>query len=289
MFSMLQSLTNALNLSQSLNLGLQKLVDSQMSKLGEFLEKNSTLVSSVLPLTHTAHSYHIRSFLSENKILASPCDIYKGENLSYFFVGRPSYKVEIPKNAEFWELPCCFVVDFRSVTKPKRIFPFDSGGHHKGLMPSHISMMPAEEFEVSKVSRPVEKLIGTFFGTPSNYFNFKGRRTDTFLSEQQISPLDAEISSLHKLSLSGADQQFDDRNFAIELQSAEDVHLTAENVLAVVCPSPYLDDGHFVDHVESVWKAEILSYDLYPINAQAYVHAIYERVGTYLKANGYVG
>jgi hypothetical protein len=84
-----------------------------MSTFSEFLLRNTVRVSSVLPLVHTTPAFHLEKMWQSNQIVANPCDVFEGEDLSYFFVGRPAYKYKNDgSEAEDWELPCCFVFEF---------------------------------------------------------------------------------------------------------------------------------------------------------------------------------
>ena len=58
----------------------------------------------------------------------------------------------------------------------------------------------------------------------------------------------------------------DDRRLCIEIQSSANVALTTNKVLAVICPSIYFDNAAFRKHVETVWNAEPISYNLLPLN-----------------------
>lgn len=260
-----------------------------MSALRDFLSRNSTPVAEALPLTHTTYAYHVRKFMSTNKIITSPCSVFAGESLSYFFVGRPSYKPVTSNQSEFWELPVTFVVDFTSVPLPHRVYPFDSGGHVSKRTPGYISMMPLDEFEVADVPQSPQKIIGAFFGNARNYFSFKGRSEKGFIRDNELSPLDAEIHALHKLSIMQPGKKFDDRQFSIEIQADHDVGLSPKFVKAVICPIIYMDDDKFVSHVEKIWGAQILTYDLYPLNSEYYTYGIYDRLKTFLDENGYLG
>ena len=171
-----------------------------MSLLRNFLQRNVIPISEPLPLTHTTKAYYLRKILQDNEIKCQPCDVFAGEKLAYCFVGRPAYKYSISQDSEYWNLPLSFVLEFDSLASPKRVFPFDSGGHSQGLTPSFISVMPLEEFEVSADPQAPQKLIGAFFETTQRYFRFKGRPSGDFYREFSLGPLDAEIHALHKLS-----------------------------------------------------------------------------------------
>lgn len=259
-----------------------------MSLLETFLQRNAIDPSESLPLTHTTQSYHLRKLIEKNQIICQQCDVFTPERLTYYFVGRPAYKYKLSENAEYWNLPMSFVINYDSIGLPKRVFPFDSGGHSRKLTPEYLSIMPLKEFEVSGATQAAQKLIGAFFETTRNYFDFKGRPTSKFNDEFALGPLDAEIHALHKLSLEKGTKSFDDRNFTIELQTDKNTPLTPKSVLAVVLPINYLDDPNIVHHIEKNWQAQILSYDLYPLNPNMYYYAIYDKIHNFMKSNSFI-
>ncbi len=257
-----------------------------MNRITKFLNGNTAIDGGLLPLVHSTRAYHIRSLMNANRIQATKCDVFTKDRLTYFFVGRPAYKYTLTENAEFWEFPVCFILDYGAIPNVKRIFPFDSGGFAKRLLPSYMHMMNLDDFELSECSNAVGKVIGTFFGSSRNYFDFRGRKDQDFSQAHSLSPLDAEVLGLHRLSLSGSTKSFDDRNLTIEIQSDQDVPLAPGKVLAVIAPIVYFDDATFLDHVEKVWGAQALSYQLYPINPAYHYAAIYDRVAHFYQKMG---
>jgi hypothetical protein len=257
-----------------------------MSVLFEFLQKNQIERSESLPLVHTTRAHHLRSILKTGKIVTSPCDVFVGENLNYFFVGRPAYKFPLDNTAEFWELPVCFVLDYRCALNRQRVFPFDSGGFANRRLPQYLTSHDIASFEVSSDPDADKKIIGTFFGTAHNYYKFNPRRDLDVLRKHDVSMLDSEIFSLHKLSIS-RDKDFDDRYFSIEVQSTEDVDLSGNNLLAAIVPSPYLDDPDFLDLATEVWQCELLAYDIYPLRPETYYFGIYSLVESLLRDKGF--
>lgn len=258
-----------------------------MSILFDFLQKNTIAKSESLPLVHTTRARHLRKILSQGKIEASECDVFKGENLNYFFVGRPSFKFSLDADAEYWQLPICFVMSFSFKPIAKRLFPFDSGGFVGGKVPKFIADMALEDFDVSLDAEAPEKIIGTFFGGGRAYFRLKPRKNDQFLDNHDLSMLEAEILALHKLS-SYRNSDFDDRQFSIEYQTEGDVYLRENKVEALIVPSPYLDDDSFWDQATNVLGCEILAYDCYPLNPSTYYYGIYSRVESFLFSKGYL-
>lgn len=260
-----------------------------MPTFSDFLLKNTVKMGGVLPLVHTTRAYHLRKLAAVDKIEARPCDVFAGENLSYFFVGRPAYKYRSDDSeAEYWELPCCFIFEFGSVRNVKRIFPFDSGAFASRLYPPYLNSMELDAFEASSAPDAASRIIGAFFGDASSYFQFKRNGALEFESEFGLGVFDAEIKALHRLSREKSPATFDDRRFSIEVQTPEAIDLELVNPLAVIAPAIYFGDEKFREHVENVWKSAPIGYPVYTLSSNQYFYAIYERVHEYFKLMGYL-
>ncbi len=120
-----------------------------MSVLSRFLQRNQITKASPLPLVHTTDSYYLKEIVDSGRIRAQRCNVFVGENLSYFFVGRAAYKRDLLQEAEYWELPTCLVFSF-FVDGAKRIFPLDSGAFVAKRYPNFINMMNLADFEVAE-------------------------------------------------------------------------------------------------------------------------------------------
>jgi hypothetical protein len=260
-----------------------------LSVISDFLLRNTVKPAGTLPLLHSTRSYHLKKIKADNKLLATECTVFKPDKLNYFFVGRPAYKYESDSSeAERWELPCCFIFDFASITNIKRVFPFDSGAHKKSLYPSFISQMPTDNFEASAAPDAPSRIIGAFFGDTKSYFHLNAKEKTPFFSEFSPGAFDAELEALHRLSSEKSPKTFDDRRFTIELQSTSDVDLTVNNPLAVIAPSPYFQDNAFLDHVQQKWKALPIPYTMYRLSVAQYYSDIYRLVDEFLQTKGFL-
>ena len=94
--------------------------------------------------------------MSTGRIEPSACKFFAGEKLSYFFVGRPAFKRSIDREPDYWELPICFIVDYRSIRR-KRVFPFDLGAFKNGDYPSFISIMELTTSRWNATMRPLKR------------------------------------------------------------------------------------------------------------------------------------
>lgn len=255
----------------------------------DFLTRNSVRPSGSLPLVHTTKSYHVREIVASGKLVATTCDVFTTDKLNYFFAGRPAYKYAASDgDSPHWELPCCFIFDFKAIGPIKRVFPFDSGAFSKGLYPSYITMMNRDDFDVSSVPDATERIIGAFFGSPSDYMKLNARSVGSFNSDFDVDVLDAEVSAVHRLSNEKSANSFDDRRLTVEVQTDADVELSVTRPLAVIAPNEYFDNKAVLKVVESDWGAQPLGYDITPLNVRQYYSQIYSIANIFYKDEGLI-
>jgi hypothetical protein len=255
-----------------------------MGALAEFLKRNQITRSNPLPLVHTTESYHVKKIVASGTIKASRCNVFRGENLSYFFVGRAAYKRDLHQEAEYWELPTCLVFSFFA-DGVKRIYPFDSGAFKLRRYPNFVNMMDVADFEVGQDPEAPHKIIGTFFGTARNYYRLAARPREQFESRFDVEVLDEEMKALHKLILT-KDNKADDRRFAIEMQFDHDIDLHARKPILAILPETYLEDDAYMKKIEDL-GAEVLTYPVYPLRKGFYYYAIYEKLDHFYASRGH--
>ena len=100
--------------------------------------------------------------------------------------------------------------------------------------------------------------------------------------------LDEEIKALHKL-IEFKDSKLDDRRFSIEVQTAEDVLLNKENLIAAIIPESYLADDRVIEFFEDRPEVVLDTYPLYPLKKDYYYYAIYEKVENIMRRGGFFG
>jgi hypothetical protein len=254
----------------------------EMANFVEFLKRNTVKKAGVLPLVHTTRAQHLRKVMQSDRIVAGPCDVFKGLNLNYFFVGRPAFKRDINDEAEYWQLPSCFIFEFSAI-KFQRVFPFDTGGFARKLYPDYIREYELADFEASSVPDAPARIIGAFFGTASRYWNLNAKDKAAFETEFSLDVFDDPIRALHKLSTDSTRIECDDRRFVVEAQSTNDIDLKVVKPLAVVAPSSYFDNLEFRNKVTQEWRAVPLDYALHPLSVNQYYGIIYERVFQFYK------
>lgn len=249
----------------------------------DFLRKNSVVASSPLPLVHSTPSYRLESIISSDQIVPTICDVFETP-LTYFFVGRPAYKVaNSDGEAEYWELPSCFIFEYSMVSSPDKVFPFDSGALHKGRMPSYINVMKRDEFDVHDVVDAPTKIIGAYFPNLAAYMKGQPKDTGTFQKEFTLGVFEAEAKAVHRLSLEKHISRVDDRRLSVEISTSETFDLRVSRPLAVIAPDEYFADEPFTKKVTSEWGAVPISYPLSSLSTSEYYALIYDRIESFYR------
>lgn len=252
--------------------------------LSDFLLGYKTNFSSQLPLAHTTEADNIWGMLANNKIETVACDTFTGENLAYFFHGRPAYRKFYVKPQE-WQLPIVLVLKSTCLLNIKRIFPFDSGAFHSGRYPEYISNFDNDGYELSNIEKSIDLIVDLFFDTDENYFAGKPQPTNEFRHKRRLTARHSEISALCSL-YNREDSDADDRSIAIEIQTDEGVDI-ADAILGVVLPRPYFDDSTLKERFQNS-DIVIKHYDVYPLNTEAYMLMIYTEVKNIYKKLGLI-
>lgn len=145
-------------------------------------------------------------------------------------------------------------------------------------MPSYLSLMPRDSFEVAEIDDAATKIIGAYFDNGAAYLAGRPKTSENFKSEFAIDVFDPEVEAVHRLALDRHSQHVDDRRLTIEVQTDEVIDLAIRRPIAVVAPTPYLDDAGFRHQVIDVWKAKPIAYPISTLSTSAYYSAIYERI-----------
>ncbi|TYA74393.1 hypothetical protein [Seonamhaeicola marinus] len=203
----------------------------------EFLNRiNTPSKLKRLPVFHSCDAFSFRSILKDREINTQLCNVYKGENLVYFFYGKPAYRVNDEYNTRLKSFyPISLILKENALEDVKRIMPFDSGAFHFGLFKDYLHpKMTLSDFELNGSMDNTRKIVHYFFDTNKNYF-LSNPKKDT-----KVDPLDFEVESYLELINSKQIQKVDDRKSIIEIQNNSSVSLTADNVLSIIIPDTLL-------------------------------------------------
>jgi hypothetical protein len=249
----------------------------QPVRLNEFLPLTNAAIAETLPFVHSTMAARIFDILSSEKLLATPCNVFKGEKLCYLFVGRPAYKVKPDENPSEWQLPIVFVLRFPDPPPIKRVFPFDSGAFSGRRLPQFITAFNLNGYDIANERDNIGRIISIFFGSSSNYLKRRVAELDSIAEEHNLDLRHQEILALARLYREGSSPDFDDRAAAIEAQVEADISLTADNVLGIVMPSEYARVQGLLQSIAHI-TTDIETYDIHPISTAAYYGLVYEAV-----------
>jgi hypothetical protein len=257
-------------------------------KLRDFLAALNVPNLEQLPLIHTTESSRIFSILNQGKLKATPCNVFKGEDLCYFFVGRPAYKFQLTEpNPYWWQLPMVFVIEFHDALNSKRILPFDSGAFKNSKLPSHILSFDMADYDLAPNAALIRRLISTFYGSNANYFNALGTKPDVLETRHVLTPMHLQILSLAEMYAQPRTMDSDDRKSTIELQIEGDVEIGDGNLLGIVLPEEYRRSPEIVAKLDS-FGCRVEYYPFYPLRSDHFYYAIYDGVARILKMGGHI-
>ena len=244
--------------------------------LERFLQKNTVGQSARLPLFHTTRAYHAKKILFDQAITPRKCEVFHGEELSYLFYGRPSYKFTDEMSiSKYWQLPTVFLFD-SDVCNIERVFPFDTGAFEAKLYPKFFGMMPRDEYELKGIEDYPSKIVSAFFVDAERYFKLSPRLEKDFINRYSVSIADEEIRALYDL-ISFNTSKVDDRRFSIEMQTRDKIDLSLGKCRAVIMPEEYLESDELMEICNNL-KIDVMSYPTYPLKQEMYYYAIYNAI-----------
>ncbi len=220
--------------------------------------------------------------MNHGGIQPSPCPVYDQQPLLYLFYGRPAYKPAqgIGGSGIVDLAPICLVFDPDLLEFATRIVPFDSGGF-KRYFDVIGPGLPRSEFELSGDPTFALRLVSAFFQTNRGYYEHLPK-----LDENAIPFADRSARAYARLLAHKAIGDTDDRIGTIECQFTGDIPL-AGALKAIVAPAAMLDDAEVRHALALCPDAKQFSYKTYGRSAPlSFAHTIYERIDTYLEAEG---
>lgn len=263
--------------------------DKKISRLRDFLAKNTIAPSEELPAVHTTPAFNLKGIMESSKLDPRPCNAFVGESLSYFFYGKPSYKAASDfYESKQWEMPICLLMPTTAIPQIKRIYPFDSGAFIAKKHPDYIRKMDISDFEAAPSADSPPRIIGAFFDSIDDFFRLKPKSADRLNKEFSLNLLDAHIMALRELAADSSLATIDDRRFAIEIQTEKQIPLNATTVDAVVLPDCYFKIDEVRNYITQELQAEILMYSTFSLAASDHTALVYDQVYRYLAKKGIV-
>ena len=253
--------------------------------LRDFLSRQNLPGALTLPWIHSASAHRLMKIIEDEKLLAMPCNVFRGDKLCYFFVGRPAYKFNSDTVPSAWQLPVAFVVRFHKPPPIKRAFPFDSGAFRKGLTPDYITMFDLDGYNLGNNTELIGRLISLYFKTPERYVRRRAVGEEELKEENAFDMRHAELQALGRLFREGSTSNFDDRAAAIEIQVEQDIPLAQDNLLGAVIPEEYARTPGVMQSLKQL-TGHVETYDLMPVSTNHHFGLIYDRVNTIYKRAG---
>lgn len=189
----------------------------------------------LLPCNHVTDGYSFRDVVRSSTLRTSNCRHF-GEDLLYFFYGRPAYRSResVEPTKDLGLHPCCFIMRLAAIEPLRRVFPFDSGAFHAGIYLGKINeRLPIQNFAIESSVASIMDFVNKYYDSNEAYWRAKPKN-------MSIDPLDFEASTIAHL-LSSPEAKYDDRASCIELQVDHDVAIDAGGLLGIVVPTDFLD------------------------------------------------
>jgi hypothetical protein len=253
--------------------------------LNQYLRTLNVPGDAKLPWTHATSASNLMDIIADGKLLATPCNVFKGEKLCYLFIGRPAYKTPNVDTASFWQLPVAFVVRFEKPPPIKRVYPFDSGAFFDKRLPSYITGFKMAGYELSGDSELIGRLISFYFKSPDRYFHRRPAGDEELKDQHNLDARHAEVLALGRLFLENSSPECDDRAAAIELQFDCDIELRADNLLGIVIPAEYARVDELMKSIRQITQF-IETYPHFPLGSSSHYALLYQGVQNIYKRAG---
>lgn len=256
-----------------------------ISKIQRAINKHCGKVAVVdqpiLPLMHSTTCEKTENILENNLLSVTPCEVF-GQNLLYFFYGKPAYRVssKISDSSTSYTLaPCCFIINPGKI-KPEHIYPFDTGAFAADRY-DEITKMRTEmgEYELSDHIDDIPQFVCMFYANNQNYL--EGTVSVANGVETTIA-----VRALTDLLGSSGFLKYDDRARTIEISTAENVELS-DVIEAIVIPVPFKRNDAFTEFIKKYPGVKVLTYmPHYPNPVANYNEAVFQIVFSYLASRG---
>jgi len=183
------------------------------------------------------------------------------EKLSYFFYGRPSYRVnpDIKDTRVSSFAPICFVFKKEFNCTFKRIHPFDTGAFDAGRLSGFVhSTMAMSDYELRPEIASAQRVVNAFYGNNSRYIDCLP--SGAIEIEKIVKDRLFFVESYYYLIRYTPNVDSDERAHSIEIQTDESVYLK-DNLLAVVVPDRFFE-GDNLKEIRDLWNCSVVTYHL---------------------------
>jgi hypothetical protein len=213
-----------------------------------------------------------------------PCQ-FLGDDILYFFYGRPSYRVNAGTESTSQEAfhSVCFLIESCSVSDVKSIFPFDTGAFVSGYYKDHLHhQMRLEDFALSPDLAKVTCFVETFYESNANYYMGRMR------SDLDVTGAPMAAQSYHSLVKSKAVSLTDTRRSSVEVQTLSSLDVRQAKVLAVFLPESLLDQPEIRDFIENDLSSHAVGYFCIHASPREDMALIMREVREFYKSRGLI-
>ena len=239
------------------------------------LLKNGDVLKT-LPSMHKQDWYTAKLTLEDRKINPSPCPVFLGHSLVYYFYGKPSYFVanNIGARGDNIYYPVCYIIDTECI-EIEKVFPFDSGAFAFDLFTGFIhKLMDINEFSIKPHISQIKAFIKTFYDTNENYYRGFPKCDINTLSNDEI------VSSYINIINNKGEENFDERCSSIEIISKHSLDLNA-SLEAIVVPNDFAVSNENINHLKNN-GVKVITYDTFGGSPGSYNAVVRQLVYDYL-------
>lgn len=216
---------------------------------------------NILPLFHTCEAYNFRNVLYEGHLHPIRQEKYGGDELLFFFYGKPSYRSGSMDEANKFHsaLPCCLIFNDQSVPGVKEVFPFDTGAFKAKIFAAFFNKaMKLEDFSLGNKVEDLAAYVEYMFS--NNYSYFQG---DVKPVLDNLPSMAFEMEHLFELARSRSEGAFDDRASSCEVMVAQSVRVNENSIGAIILPGVFVDDPTVLTFASENPETKIYTYKIH--------------------------
>ncbi len=217
-----------------------------------------------LPVTHKQDWYTAKATLREGKIKPSPCDVFKGNDLIYYFYGKSSYFVanNIGSRGDNLYFPVCYIFDIESI-EIEKVFPFDSGAFANKKFGGFLhGKMDINDFAIKPTTSQIKGFIKTFFNNNDNYYKGKSK-----CDPEKYVDNDIATAYINIINNKG-EESYDERSSSIEILSKTELDLN-KHLRAIILPFDLVSSCKQIKELEAN-GVDIITYHTFGGNPGSY-------------------
>jgi hypothetical protein len=226
-------------------------------------QRGASAIPSGLELVHVTAVGAAREIIAAGQLEPRRCPVF-GEDLLYFFVFRPAYRLKEgdQKSDQISRFPVAFVASTEHLPPPRHVYPFDTGGAAAGAFaPQADPWAFLEDYELTPTDAAAAAHIGWAFDNLGDYFS--GELKPGLRREEPVWKIvTRSYLSIANMATLGHNRP-DDRASAVEVAYRQNVKLK-DSVKFAVIPRQYMEgDGAQNDEIIPLLERLGVEWDTY--------------------------